>query len=743
MDKANPIVAIYRESRRRGVFKIAVLYAVCAWLVMQVGDVFFPAWGIPDAALNTLLTGAMLGFPLVLWFGWIFDVTVDGIRRTPPAGTDVAAAPPLKRTDHLVLAAMTAALALIVYSVIVDILGTRQAVTELAVGRSEKPPNSIAVLPFSNLSNEPENEFFCDGLSEEILHRLSDYRDMHVLARQSSFAFKGAGYDVPRLSEALGVRYILQGSVRRDGDDLRIAAQLVDDTGRQLWSESFDRTMESIFTVQSEIAAAVADNLAETMAASRVVSNSYEPEVEAYQQYLLGREYLRTRPPGFAEKAIAHFETAAAIDPDYPEPYAGHAIALLLGRSSATELVGNFGRADALIQKALSLDGDLAIGLAARGLYLQMKDPPDNEGSERALRQALEVDPFLPVVRGAWLYNAIIAQGRMAEAFAERDRALARNPLDPRVAANVATNLLRVGEIGAAESQLRKLLQLPQPPGFVYWELYWLYAIHSRHAEAIESMKQAIVARLGAGADPSVEISHLAVSYAHLGMWAQADRWQARAEALAPTDPGTVLRRGLIYKLKGDHEAMDREVASLIDALGLDYERLPPWVGGVAGAVKISVGEVEEGIQLLEASLDWEESEPNKLTIDLMQYLAFAHLENDNEERAAEIIEFTTAALDKRLEQNQYHAPDFLGLVFQNQAVLRNTEATLDALEAAIGAGWRDYYWVLNDKRWTWLHGHPRFEAFMARMKTEVEEQRARVKQADASGELERMLESA
>ena len=741
MDQPNAIVALIHEAQRRGVFKIAVLYVLCAWLMMQVADVFFPAWDIPDAALKSLLMAAILGFPLVLVFGWMYDVSMQGIRRTLPAGTDQPAARPLRHLDYMTLGVLALAMALILYGVAADILEMKQEVAMPASRAVEKPPNSIAVLPFTNVSEDPSNEFFCDGISEEILHRLSDYRDMHVLARQSSFAFKGADLDVQRLSDVLGVRYLLQGSVRRDGDDLRISAQLVDDTGLQLWSKSYDRKMSGIFAIQTEIAAAVVGSLAETIAASHVDPKNFEADIDAYQQYLLGREYLRARTVGFHAKAIEHFKNALAIDPDYPEPYAGQAIALILDQRDAARHVDRLEEAEILIDRALSLNPELAIGLAAKGLLLLMKEPPDYPGSEKALRKALALDPLLPVVRGAWLANALILQGQIEEAKAERELALAHDPLDPLLVSNAARAYTDTGDFATAEKQLRRLLDLPQPPGIVYMQLHWVYANQGRHADAIENMKQAILAHPAPDSDAWVEFSFLAVGYGRLGMWAQADRWQDRAEAIAPTEPATVLRRGLIYKLQGDYKEMDHEVAALVDALGFDPERLPAWIGGVMGAIGVLTGETEKGIRLLEASLDWDAPEPNYLAVDLMQFLAYAHKQSGSDERAEEIIELVAQALERREQEHGYRSPEALGLLFQNHAVAGRADAALDALETAIDSGWREYYWVINDLRWAWLHDNPRFQKLMARVKVDIDAQRARIERIDAAQDFGTLLE--
>jgi len=735
VDHSCSLVAFLHEARRRGVFKVAALYIVGAWLVIQVADVFYPAWQVPEAALRLLLVAAVLGFPIAFVFGWMFDVSVSGIRRTPSAVSGEGMARPLRRSDYLTLAGLAVAAVLIGYGVTQR---TLKMAREDGAPRAlvEKPPNSIAVLPFVNVSDDPSNEYFSDGISEEILHRLSDYRDMHVLARQSSFAFKGANLDAPRLSDVLGVRYLLQGSVRRDGDQLRISAQLVDDTGFQVWSEIYDRKMSGVFAIQTDIAAAVADSLAKTIAASRVDPRAYDPDIDAYQHYLLGREYLRSRTPGYVTTAIEHFQQAVAIDPNYPEPYAGHAIALLLDRGDAARYVDRLEEAEALIDTALSLNPDLAIGLAAKGFLLQEQRPPDYRGAEAALRAAVAIDPNLPGARN-WLGNALALQGLSTAALEEWNSALAHDPLDPILATNAAVRYAQAGDFGDAEKRLLRLLDLPNPPGIVFGELRSLYDEYGRFVEAIDIGKQAVLAHFPPDSAPWLHFSFLAVSYAHLGIWEQADYWQDRAEALAPTEPGTLMRRGLIYRLKGEN----RELAALIDAQGLDPARLPPWIGQVMGAIKVVTGQPQEGIELLEARLDMYESDPGDLSLDMMQSLAHAYMRTGDKQRAAEVIDHVADALELRQRQGVGRNPGSLLIVFQNHAVAGEVDSALAALQTLIESGWPDYYWVMNDLRWAGLRANTRFQALMARVKTDINAQRARVEQIDAKQDFAALLE--
>ena len=270
-------------------FRVAGLYIVGAWLAMQVADLFFPAWNIPDAALRYLLVAAIVGFPIALMFGWLYDVTPEGIRRTrPAAGAEDLS---LKRIDFVVLFALAGVAVIVLYGSIEKV---REVTTE-AVIASEKPENSVAVLPFDNLDGISDTEYFSDGVTDEILHRLASYDNIRVMGRVSSFSFKDSDTPIARISDILNVRYLLRGSVRRDGNTVRVTANLIDESGFQLWSETFDRELVNIFSIQSDIAGAVAQNLVAEILPRGNRPGTTTTSTEAYQQYLIGRDHFNKR----------------------------------------------------------------------------------------------------------------------------------------------------------------------------------------------------------------------------------------------------------------------------------------------------------------------------------------------------------------------------------------------------------------------------------------------------------------
>ncbi len=701
---------------------------------MQVADVFFPAWDIPDAALRSLLAAAILGFPVALVFGWLYDLTADGIKRTPPADADELAKPhPLRSGDYVTLAGLVIATGLIVYTLAGDI-AQQQEVGDISTAASMAPPNSIAVLPFANISDDQSNDFFCDGISEEILHRLGDYRDMHVLARTSSFAFKGTDKEPNRLAEILGVRYLLQGSVRKAEDNLRISASLVDANGFQLWNETFDRRLTGVFAIQSEIAESVVSRLAETLLESYAGSAPYEPDIDAYQAFLVGREYLHNRTPGYQESARENFDRAIEIDPDYPEAHAGRAIALILSYdasfSTDQETIDRtIAQARESIDVALALDPDLAIGRAALGLWLDVAEQ-DYAAAEVELRAAVEADPTNANASN-WLIRVVDILDRFDEAVALREEALRKDPLNPILNVNLARRYSSAGDFYRAERLLLRLLDLPTPPGLAMGELHNIYEAYGRYAQSAEVAKQTAKAYANSRSRYG-SLGYLAVSYAHLGMWEEAFKLQEYMESALPGQLFQLLRRGFLQRYQGDYEGMAELLAEISADPAFDPNKLPFTPRIVIGVMNLEVGDRSLGMELLESAFGREFDGLDTVNADILQYYAAVLRKDGNTQRADEIFAEIADRIQEEQDIGLGRSPDVLFLIAQNHAVAGNDSAAIYALEKAIDAGWRDYYWLMNDRlRWSSYHGEPRFDALMERVREDIERQRRQVEEIE------------
>jgi TolB-like protein/tetratricopeptide (TPR) repeat protein len=740
-----------KELRRRRVFRTAGLYVIGAWLLLQAANIVFPAWGIPDAAIRYLILAVLLGFPLALVFGWIFEITAEGIRRTQPLASEaeLLESLPLKRTDFLILAAFVAVTGLIAYDATGRVLRTAVEVAEPEhrPWLVELVENSVAVLPFDNLSPDPEQEFFADGISEEILNRLAAFRELKVIARTSSFAFKDSGFDIARISGLLGVEYLLQGSIRREAGQIRIAAQLVDHTGVQVWTETFDRELGGIFALQDEIAEAVASSIVPQIVPPAPLAR--EPDLEAYREYILGREILSRRPAEFARDGAAHFSRAIELDPDYAEAYAARAV-------SRWFMVEWFSRWDesrehgldqvqADIDMALSLDPGLGQAYAAQGLLLQARRPEAHAEREALLRRALELDPNQADAMN-WLAGAVSAQGRRDEADEIQRQALRIDPLHASINANLAQSEARRGDFAAAERRLRRLVEVPRP-GEGALILYYGFQLNTGQIGAALQHDKRMALQISPPWGDGFNLWRLANSYAMLGMVDKAEHWLAHTERVRPGKYEPALWRSWVLGLANgvlDYPEALADFRAALDAHGLRVEELPPSRQSLYVNLLALSGEFEQAIQALpsDGAQLWG-FDASVVGREAMPSVAWAYLRTGNRERAMELIGPRIAGCREREEAGELH----LGYDLYGCALVRllagEEQSALDLLERAAQAGWRSYYRMRRDPRWDAVRDEPRFQAIMAWVKADLDAQRAEVEAIEADDDFEARLDAA
>ena len=369
--------------RERGVLRVAAGYAVIAWLLLQIADVTFEPLGVPRWVMISLIAAAVLGFPVAIALAWHFELGDHGLER------DLAAdAVPRPVVHGLRRYADVAIIGVLL--VAVAILLVRQS----DIGRPPPPASpALAVLPFENLSGDPEQEYFSDGLAEEMLDRLGRVPGLTVVARSSSFSFKGKGLDAKTIAERLGVTTVLEGSVRRDGQRLKLTARLIDGaTGRQAWSGSFDRELIDIFAVQAELAAAVVDAVVPA-ARGEIAESPGAPtsDLQAHDLYLLGRAAQETRIK--MADAVNYLEKAIQADPNYTQAHAALSRALVLW--DIYQVVpappDALRRAEAAAYRALSIDPQSSEAHAALGTVF--RHAGNVAGATGEYERALEINP--------------------------------------------------------------------------------------------------------------------------------------------------------------------------------------------------------------------------------------------------------------------------------------------------------------------------------------------------------------
>ena len=729
-------MSIWQELRRRRVYRMAGFYVVGAWLVIQVADVFFPAWGLPETALRFLIIAAILCFPIALVFSWTFDITSSGIVKTEPADPGEVFDNSLKRTDHLVLVALLAIGAVIVF-------GSLQKIVEEvddAVAVAEKIANSVAVLPFVNLDTNPDTGYFSDGVTEEILHRLSSLKALHILSRTSSFAFRNSDEGPARISEILGVRYLLHGSVRRDNNFVRVTARLIDDTGYQVWSETFDRKLEGIFAIQSEIASTVASRIErEIIPPAELPAGRTTTNMGAYDAYLVGREFVSARTPGWDDNAIAAFENAIQLDENYAPPYAGLAVALTINNPDFED-VSEFILRTA--ETAIELDPGLADGHAALGLVLLNlaaltgDKEADLERAERSLRQALELDPSLSLAY-TWLAVTLTEQGRREESLAVLEQGLLIDPLNPVSSYNMALHLKVLGVSGRerAEQMLLRLTHLPEPPWMAYTGLATLYDETGQLDTSIHWLKQFALASASSGAGNHSAI--LAGRYEHLGLTEDADYWASDAMARTPQPAQRFLYKAIQGQIRGNLQGVQEELDKLHAALGTDVSGLQRWQAIVFARANIYVGNFDAGINVLESVFDLQSiSEVDDLNfifgLGAVHLLAYAYQQVGRHDEATELLSRLHDQLDSYVVERKMDFGPLHQLRALNSGLRGDFDAAADALEAAVKVGWLQYIWVMNNPAWAEIIADPRVARLLDDVKVELERQQSVVEQADA-----------
>jgi TolB-like protein len=444
----------FTELKRRNVYKVAVAYAVVAWLLMQIASQIFPFFEIPNWAVRLVVLLLIIGFPIALIIAWAFEATPEGIKRTEVAD---AAGQRSRGGAWVYIVLIGAALSVGLFFVGRYTAGhATPRPSEAATAGSDK---SIAVLPLINESGDPKDEYFSDGLSEELIAALAQISGLKVIGRSSSFRFKERKEESKTIGEKLGVSTLLEGTVRKQGDRVRIVAELVNAAdGIELWTRTFDRELKDIFAVQEEIARAVAESLKVTLLGSDSAQRSAPTNVEAHNAYLQGHFHLLRRNVADFRKAIDYYDQAIELDPDYALAYAE--------RSEAWSFIGDLtgqrpiaypkARTDA--EKAVAIAPALAEARAALGWVRCFVDWKFTEGLAE-LKRAKELSPANPTANDL-LARIIAYLGRVDEAEGQARQAVELDPLSTTTQGNLARVLFYAGKVDEADAAARKAAEL-------------------------------------------------------------------------------------------------------------------------------------------------------------------------------------------------------------------------------------------------------------------------------------------
>jgi len=479
-------MSFLEELKRRNVIRVAALYVVASWLILQVADILLDAFEVPSWGMRLLVAILILGFPLVLLFSWIFELTPDGLRRESDIGRSVDTPSNGRKINILTIVLLLLTVGIVVVDrVIPETPPADDSGANAAISTSR---HSIAVLPFVNLSDDPANVYFSEGLSEELLNMLAAIPDLQVTARTSSFSFKGKDLDIPAIGRSLNVANVLEGSVRKSGNRLRITVQLIDvENGFHLWSETYDRDTDDIFAVQDEIAEAVVGALRVSMLGQAPRARETDPE--AFSAYLYSLHFYQQRTREGYDKAVTYAQQAIDIDPDYAPAwnllgatYSNQALTGQLPFRQANE------QALEAVEKALAIDPDYALAHSARA-WVAMQYERDYAASAEYFQQALALSPDNPVI----LSNAAVLAGqlgRVDEAIDFSRRSLVLNPISTVGHSNLSDQLARAGQFEEAIEEARQAVALGPDNASARVNLAAAYLLSGQADTAIEEIEK-------------------------------------------------------------------------------------------------------------------------------------------------------------------------------------------------------------------------------------------------------------
>ncbi len=530
----------FAELKRRNVYKVAIAYAIVGWLVMQIAATVVPALHLSDAITSAVVLLTILGFPIALILAWAFELTPEGIKRAE----DVPPNESITRRTGRKLTVIIFVIGIVAVGLLV-FRYTRPKRVEVTA--NEK---SIAVLPFVDLSQAKDQEYFCDGISEEILDALAKVEGLRVVARTSSFSFKGKNADIGEIAQKLNVHNVLEGSLRREGNRIRITAQLVNARdGFHIWSNTFERELQGVFVVQDEITRSIVDALKVKLAVAPPLHA--EQNTEAYDLYLQGLYFSNKSDEEQLRKALSLFQRALDKDPTLSRAWTGIAKAWYWLADAYVKPLDAYPAVESAAAKALELnerdaDAHCYLGDAKRVLHW------DWNAAERELKRALEVDPNSSTAHSALSYYHRCT-GDLEEALREVSEAERLDPLSPIISNWQTGTYLDLDRLDDALAAAKRTLTID--PNYIYFE-----PTLARVYREKGKLDDALVIYLKAQEMTHEPSAGLAITYARMGRL---------------TEARDVLQQ-LIDKANRSYVAAD-QIASVFVALG-DHDEAFRWL---------------------------------------------------------------------------------------------------------------------------------------------------------------------
>ena len=706
-----PTGSIVEQLYQRKMFRIAVGYLAVSWVLWEVVTATCPAFECSNTFQQSIFWILLAGLPITLAVAWINWRTAILVGGGILAGVSV------------------------MFFVMRGTLPTVQ--TEPAVATKPSEPTarqpvvviedirSVAVLPFVDLSAESDNEYFSDGLSEELINRLGRIPGLRVPSRTSAFAFKGKDLDLRAIGTELGVDSVLEGSVRKDGERLRITAQLVSVTdGYQMWSEIYDRRLDDIFAIQADIARAIVSAVAVDVS-QEGLDKLVEPEtssVEAYDLYILGKYHLRE---GEHLRSKEHYERAIEIDPNFASAYAALAFANVAqiytspddhGEESVRELEYN-------IERALALNSELAEAHRMLALFNGLRG--DLAGWETAARRSVELDPnlvdgYVTLAFSVWL------QGRFREAVEWAERAMTLDLLHADVMWPVAAILAAMGRTDEATALLRQALDAGLHPFTGHETLIRIAGFYGKLDERVEWARSWVAHN---PSHPSA-LAALGGAYTRLGDFGVAARWIDEATSSGPR--ATLRERASLLSAHGKYdELVDlmRAEVTVREASGVNlvFYQFPSLA--LAGMAETLAGNHQQAVHYFERAFDYTDAMTHEMVFPHYVMLAHSYRELGDIQKTEATIAKAMHIVDNARAQGMAEFPPLSISIARLHALKGERAEALAALEQAVADGWRDYYAEVGNPIWRDYADDETYRRLMAEVKADIDTMRDRVRQ--------------
>lgn len=691
------ILSFFAELKRRNVFRVGIAYGIATWALLQITDVITPILELPEWTPKLIFVILAVGLVPALIFAWAFELTPDGLKKEQDVDRTQSIT---KDTGRKLDFAIIGILMLAIGMLLVERYSGEKP--EVAINEVTK---SIAVLPFVNMSSDEEQEYFSDGITEEILNSLATIKELKVAGRTSSFAFKGRNEDLRKIGDTLGVEHILEGSVRKSGTTVRITAQLIQvKDGFHLWSATYDRELTDIFAIQDEIAAEILKQLKAQLLGEELealVSQRTDPEV--YNLYLRAKQLIYNRTAPAIESAVASLDKAIAIDPQYAPAYAQRAIATLLlsdrSYGSIPPLEATR-QAKRYIDSALKMDPQSAEGWAALGLYHNSR-ASEHEQAIEALTKALNINPNL-IDASNWLHIALNKSGDPRAALRILEDMTARDPLYKPAFGNAVNAFTKFGQPDKAQALIEQFEKFcPNDPQLLRADA----VLHFSQGESAEGL---LLAERAHELAPSDSVFHFGFTIGLL-MTGQTERIAEEGTEFFKVDALESLGRRdqafeLAYALAS--EGYIGNLFALFNRTGrsqdlVDYleER---WPGLDAFAADYPHGDFGYG---------------------LMANVALAYSRTGNQQRFDDALLLLKTAVSKLSGQGVDH---FVNMILNAEyfVLAGEYDAAITQLEMSVNRGLRGANLLDSNPIFALLRDDPRFVAMQADLIDKTNEQR-------------------